>query len=258
MIKALDIRVGALAHALSFDVSHISKILSGQRRPGRITDFTCEIGAFISRCYTDEQSMNILAKLFRIDRVTLDSQRAVYDAVVSWLGTNTDADSSDPIGHFLDHMENFSLDEFINAIRFNDIRLPTVPFQLPTTKTYTALEGMKKCEIDFLKVTAVSKSREDCIMYSDMPIEKMAADEEFTKKWMFGMAMILKRGLHIHFIHDINRPFREMMPGLEGNIPMYMTGQISADQIRGRTAFLPQKSAAAFGKSQAPDGYLPQ
>ena len=44
---------------------------------------------------------------------------------------------------------------------------------------------------------------------------------------MFGMAMMLKKGLHLHQIHNLDRSFDEMMLGLESWIPMYMTGQIS-------------------------------
>ncbi len=64
-------------------------------------------------------------------------------------------------------------------------------------------------------------------MYSDMPMKEMAKDPEFPKKWMFGMAMMLKKGLHLHQIHNLDRSFDEMMLGLESWIPMYMTGQIS-------------------------------
>ena len=64
-------------------------------------------------------------------------------------------------------------------------------------------------------------------MYSDMPMREMAKDPEFPKKWMFGMAMMLKKGLHLHQIHNLDRSFDEMMLGLESWIPMYMTGQIS-------------------------------
>lgn len=60
-----------------------------------------------------------------------------------------------------------------------------------------------------------------------MPIEEMAKDIDFYKKYMLGLAMMIKKGLHIHFIHDTSRPFNEMMVGLEGFIPLYMTGQIS-------------------------------
>ncbi len=58
-------------------------------------------------------------------------------------------------------------------------------------------------------------------------MEEMAKDPEFPKKWMMGMAMMLKKGLHIRQIHNLDRSFEEMMLGLESWIPMYMTGQIS-------------------------------
>ena len=34
-----------------------------------------------------------------------------------------------------------------------------------------------------------------------------------------------EKGLHLNQIHDLNRSFEDMMPGLESWIPMYMTGQ---------------------------------
>ena len=64
-------------------------------------------------------------------------------------------------------------------------------------------------------------------MYSDMPIKEMAMDPAFPKKWMLGMALMLKKGLHLNQIHNLDRSFEEMMLGLESWIPMYMTGQIS-------------------------------
>mgnify|MGYP006938598022 FL=1 len=64
-------------------------------------------------------------------------------------------------------------------------------------------------------------------MYSDMPMTEMAKDPDFPKKWMFGMALLLKKGLHLDQIHHLDRSFEEMMLGLESWIPMYMTGQIS-------------------------------
>lgn len=70
-------------------------------------------------------------------------------------------------------------------------------------------------------------------MYSDMPLKEMAKDADFSKKWMFGMAMMLKKGLHLNQIHNIDRSFDEMMLGLESWIPMYMTGQISPYYLKG-------------------------
>lgn len=239
LMKAMDIRASALAKALSFDSSYISKILSGQRKPGQISEFTQGVGSYVSRICTDEQQIKRLSLLIGCDEKKLDSPRAVSEATVSWLGSNTAFSGSDPVGNFLGKLESFNLDEYINVIHFNDIKLPTVPFQLPTSKTYTTIEGMKKCELDFIKATVLSKSKRDVILYSDMPLEEMAKDEDFAKKWMYGTAMLLKKGLHLHFIHNVYRPFNEMMLGLEGNIPMYMTGQISP-------YYLPAQTNAVF------------
>ena len=42
----------------------------------------------------------------------------------------------------------------------------------------------------------------------------MAADLDFSKKYMLGLALLLKKGLHLNIIHSLNRPFQEMMLGL--------------------------------------------
>lgn len=132
-------------------------------------------------------------------------------------------------------MDEFNLDDYIRVIHFNELKVPTAPFQFPGSKNYFGLKEMMNSELDFLKATVLSKSQEDVIMYSDMPIEEMAKDSNFPKKWMFGMACMLKKGLHLHQIHQIDRPFAEMMLGLESWIPMYMTGQISPYYLKENT-----------------------
>ena len=50
---------------------------------------------------------------------------------------------------------------------------------------------------------------------------------------MFGIAVALRKGLHLDIIHNIDRPFEEMMLGLESWIPIYMTGQVSPYYLKG-------------------------
>ena len=107
------------------------------------------------------------------------------------------------------------------------MKIPFVPFYKSGTKNYYGIEEMKKGELDFFKATVFSKSTEPVFMCSDMPMEDMAKDIEFGKKWMFAIAMTLKKGLHLNIIHNLDRPFNEMMLGLESWIPIYMTGQVS-------------------------------
>lgn len=130
-------------------------------------------------------------------------------------------------------MDEFDLNHYIRAIHFDTLKVPKIPFQMPVSKHYYGLKEMREGELEFLKNVVLSKSMEPLYLCSDMPVEDMAADEDFAKKYMFGLAMVLKKGLHIHMIHDVERPMKDMMLGLENWIPLYMTGQISPYYIKG-------------------------
>lgn len=122
---------------------------------------------------------------------------------------------ANPIEHFWEKLSDFDLNEYIRATHFDDIKVPSLPFQLPTSKTYYELDKMKNGELDFLKATVLSKSQKDVFMCSDMQMDDMAKDVEFAKKYMFGLAAMRKKGLRLTVIHKINRPFNELMLGLE-------------------------------------------
>ena len=226
LLNALSVSNIELARALSFDPSYISRILTGQRRPADLQSFIGGISEFAARRCMQEGMDEPFVALIGESLAGKDDEEGYAEAISVWLSTNY-TPPRDSVGHFLEKLDAFDLDDFIRAVHFDDMKVPTVPFQLPTTKTYTGIREMMNCEIDFLKAAVLSKSSASVILYSDMPLDEMAADEEFPKKWMYGMAMLLKKGLHLHMIHETNRPLHEMMLGLEGWIPMYMTGQIS-------------------------------
>ena len=227
LLKSLDIRGTELARALNYDASHISKILNGTRKPGNLNTFITETASYIARRFAGSGALPGIARLTGIPADRIRSASDLRNHLVFWLGSNSASDPEEPIGRFLGKLDDFDLNEYLKAIHFDEIKLPPAALRLPTSKTYFGLTHMMESELDFIKTTVLSKSAEDCILYSDMPLEEMASDPEFPKKWMFGMAMLLKKGLHLHIIHDVNRPFPEMMLGLESHIPMYMTGQIS-------------------------------
>lgn len=135
----------------------------------------------------------------------------------------------------MNNLDTFDLNEYIKAIHFDEMKVPFVPFYKSVSKNYYGLEEMKKGELDFFKATVLSKSSKSVFMCSDMPMEDMAEDIEFGKKWMFAIAMMLKKGLHLNIIHNLDRPFNEMMLGLESWIPIYMTGQVSPYFLKGNS-----------------------
>lgn len=232
LISALSINVNALAKSLNYDPSYISRIKNGHRKPSKPEKFTNELVEYLMKKYSSDESKKIIAKLIGIDSKTIENDFDYYNALVKWLHSSHDM-QDDSLTNFLKKMDEFDLNDYIRAIHFDELKVPTSPFKLPTSKSYYGLKEMMTGELDFLKATVLSKSKEDVILYSDMPMEEMAKEIDFSKKWMLGMAMMLKKGLHLHQIHYMNRPFNEMMLGLESWIPMYMTGQISPYVLKG-------------------------
>ena len=68
------------------------------------------------------------------------------------------------ISNFLTKLDKFDLNEYIKAIKFEELKVPTVPFQIPSSKTYFGLKEMMESELDFLKATVLSKSMHDVTM----------------------------------------------------------------------------------------------
>lgn len=228
LITALNINLTRLCQYTNYDPSAIFRIRSGSRNPGDCEQFASGIAAFTAREMQTQPEIAAVAELIGCDTDDIRDISPRYTLLKNWLLSQSGHGAADgSISKFLNRLDEFDLNEYINIIRFNELKVPSVPFQLPSGKTYNGISEMMESELDFLKATVLSKSDEAVIMYSDMPMKEMAKNEDFAKKWMFGMAMMLKKGLHLYQIHNIDRSFDEMMLGLESWIPMYMTGQIS-------------------------------
>lgn len=232
LISVLNINVTRLCKSISYDTSSVFRIRNGQRQPSEPLKFAAGVAEFVAAEYDSEDDRKILAELLGCTAQELSEQSICSGKIRGWLVEGKSNDS-ERISGFFSKLNEFDLNEYINTIHFDKLKVPTVPFQLPTSKSYFGLKEMMESELDFLKATVLSKSVEPVTMYSDMPMDEMAKDKDFPKKWMFGMAVMLKKGLHLNMIHNVDRPFSEMMLGLESYIPMYMTGQISPYYIKG-------------------------
>lgn len=134
--------------------------------------------------YNKETELSILANLLDCSLEDLREEQRYLSLLRHWLQTKhtgTDKEQQS-LSHFLRKLDEFNLDDYIRVIHFNELKVPTAPFQFPGSKNYFGLNEMMNSELDFLKATVLSKSQEDVIMYSDMPIEEMAKDLEFSKK----------------------------------------------------------------------------
>lgn len=225
LITSLNINTNEMSKFIIFDASHISRIRYGKAKPSNPIDFSNKICSYIYSKYKSSEDINKLSIIIGCKKSDLTNNK-FYNTLFSWLTSET-VSTKNQISDFLYNLDSFNLDDYIKVIKFDKLKVPTIPFYRTKTRHYYGLEEMKEGELNFFKSTVLSKSTEDIFMCSDMPMEDMAEDIEFGKKWMFAIAMCLKKGHHLNIIHNLDRPFNEMMLGLESWIPIYMTGQIS-------------------------------
>ena len=220
LINVLKINLKDMSKYTSYDSSHISRIRYSKAKPSEPIEFAKKVTNYITNKYTSPEDIKKLIDILNINDLT-----NLQDELLMFLINNKNL-STDKIENFLTNLDNFNLNDYIKAIKFDELKIPNIPFYITKTKNYYGLEEMKKGELDFFKGTVLTKNK-NVFMCSDMPMEDMAKDIEFGKKWMFGIACMLKKGIHLNIIHNLDRPFNEMMLGLESWIPIYMTGGIT-------------------------------
>lgn len=225
LITSLNINTHEMSKYIVFDASHISRIRYGKAKPSNPVEFSNKICSYILNRYKNPDDINNLTMIIGCKKSDLSNEK-IYSTLFNWL-TSEIVPVKNQISDFLHHLDSFNLDDYIKVIKFDELKVPNIPFYKAKTKHYYGIEEMKQGELNFFKGTVLSKSKEDIFMCSDMPMEDMAKDIDFGKKWMFAIAMCLKKGHHLNIIHNLDRPFNEMMLGLESWIPIYMTGQIS-------------------------------
>ena len=225
LITLLNINTNEMSKHIVFDASHISRIRNGKAKPSNPIEFSNKICSYIFARYKNPEDISNLQAIIGCKKSDLTNSK-LYSTLFAWL-TSEATPIKSQASDFLYNLDSFNLDDYIKVIKFDELKVPNIPFYRVKTKHYYGLEEMKEGELNFFKATVISKSKENIFMCSDMPMEDMAEDLDFSKKWMYAIAMCLKKGHHLNIIHNLDRPFKEMMLGLESWIPIYMTGQIS-------------------------------
>ena len=233
LLEAFSIGNMELARYLSYDASYLSRIRSGQRTPRDVAAFALSVGRFVLRRCQSAGERERLAALIGASLPAEAGNEECARCVAQFLCTGSSPERAGNMSRFLQKMDEFDLEEYIRVIHFDEMKVPTSPLQLPTARFYTGLPELMEAQLDFLKATVLARNMSSVTMYSDFPMTEMSRDSQFPKKWMYGMAMMLKKGLRLNMIHNVDRPFHEMMLGLESFIPMYMTGQIAPYYLSG-------------------------
>lgn len=184
LLDTLSVSIAEISRFLNYDASYISRFRNGKRQLANPQEFAWGVAEFIARRYQNDSQKAMVADLIGCNPEEFTTNTAAYQSLlVKWLSNKSSeiTRSVDSLISFLEKLDTFNLNEYIRSIRFDELKVPSAPFQLPTSKSYFGLKEMMESELAFLKATVLSKSNEPVIMYSDMPMSEMAKDPEFPK-----------------------------------------------------------------------------
>ena len=238
LIHTFKINMSDLSKFLCFDSSFVSKIKNGVRKPLNISDFANGVCKFIINNYLDT-NYELIKDIIKCDSKDLNDIEVITNKLYYWLTNNINNNTNDyNVDNFIKKLDNFDLNDYIKSIKFDKLFTPTLPKLKTKSKCYYGIDGFKDAQLEVLKQSAFFKSKEDIFWYSNMPMIEASKDLKFTKKYMMYLAFILKKGINLNIVHDLDRPFKELMLGLEGWIPLYMTGQINPYYFKNNSNYL--------------------
>ena len=240
LMQSLGVTNVELARYAHVDPSFLSRIRNGQRAPTNLGEYARTFSLFVARRVGDPTMAERLVELLSqsefekdlVDALEQQNHDEVARIVEGWL-SHEESGGTVKVEQFLERLDEFDLNAYIKTIHYDELHVPTAPMTLPQSKSYYGLDGMREAELEFLKCTAMSRKSREAIMFSDMDMTDLAGDGDFMKKYAMGVAAMLKRGVILNVVHDVTRPFDEMMMGLEGWIPLYMTGQVRPYYLTG-------------------------
>ena len=221
LMTEFHIQNKTLAQYLNYDPSFLSKVRSGERKFSNIDSVITNVAKYVTDIVIEEDNTLELAELINVPQSSLQSEKQIEEQLILWMNNSDKSSYDSEFSSFLKNLDSFNLEDYIRSRHFDTMKVPTAPIHIQTSKMFMGIEEFKDCELLFLKTTAMSKGVDKVVMYSDMPIEAMSQDVIFARKWIYGMAALLKKGYTLQIIHNVDRPINEMLLGLEMYIPMY-------------------------------------
>ena len=147
LIRVLQLPVARICQATNYDASTLSRFRSGARQPADPAQFAAGVARFTVGQARDAASRGVLATLLGCSVQSLEDNAAACALLQGWL-LGADQGQQASVCAFLEKLDGFDLNEYIRAIHFDEIKVPTIPFQLPTARTYTGLSEMMTSELD--------------------------------------------------------------------------------------------------------------
>lgn len=151
-MRVLNINISKLCQYTNYESSAIFRIRNGSRNPSDPVKFASDIAGLIAREMNTESDKKLISKLTGCNPEDISDSTKLFEHIKNWLIAEQKRPSDD-VGKFLEKLNDFDLNEYIKTIHCDELKVPSVPFQFPTSKTYFGLKDMMTSEFDFLKAT---------------------------------------------------------------------------------------------------------
>ncbi len=227
LIRELSLNASEMSRVMNYDPSYISRIRTGKRRPPDPEEFVSTLCKFIYPSLGKNVSVTAFRDLLSVPASEkFESYDSFCTLLKGYILNNDNVSEDKNVSVFLKYVDSFDLNDYFRSIHFDEIKLPNVPFTIPKSKVYFGNDGHKAAELDILKLIISSKSNEPVFLYSDFELADLINDAEYSKKVMTGLAMILKKGVKIQYVLNLDSTPKEILFALEAFLPLYMTGQV--------------------------------
>lgn len=135
LLLASSVSLADLARFLNYDSSYLSRIRSGSRIPSDPEWFCSETARFIV-LRTPPADRIFIEKLTGQSIKDINDSATLCQLLSGWLlNTNTISPQINQMQSFLEKLDQFDLNNFIRSIRFDELKVPTMPIQLPGSRS---------------------------------------------------------------------------------------------------------------------------
>ena len=217
IMKAAGMSNVKLSKAVNIDPSYLSRMRSGKQLPNERSKVVERICDVLIRRTIDRDELDKLAEAVNIPEELLAAQPGL---LAEWLLSSSETAYKAPVVQLLNTIGAIELDREI-PVPEPDMSLAEAVLS-DASERYRGTEGLRRAVMRFLMTTI--RSGKELLLYSDQSMEWMGGD--FHMKWLSLMAGVLKKGVNIKIIHNIERSSSEMLQAIASWLPLYMSGLI--------------------------------
>mgnify|MGYP000877424121 FL=1 len=243
-----------LARQTVLDASFISRLRRGERTPPRDASYIRTMSTYFARsCKADYQKAAVLGAFADGSLYNPNPAIPLADLIERWLREDTGEGEQRAIGEFLDGLTRSQSDR---PGEMPSLQAEGVSRSVDQIETYYGIQGKREGVLTFLSLVLQNPRPQTLLLYSDEDLDWLTGKPEFTSQWAALMLQLLSQGNRIQIIHNVNRDLDEMMAGIRGWVPIYMSGAVepyyyprTRDGLFRRTLFIAPESGALTSSS---------